>query len=200
MDWEAPPFIAATMVSGHFARVPRYCDKLRQSSGLAAQQPHSGQELVDWLATQARVTTRLVSKLQAELKSSGVDVRFGRGSLLDANTIRVQSDSGQTELVRADHLILATGSRPDVGGEDLGPGFVNIDQFLRRSYFPQRSLIIGGGYVGCEIASILRSLGSIVTLVEKSHLLPDWDQFISSFIARTLHDSGVRLHFGQELD
>jgi pyruvate/2-oxoglutarate dehydrogenase complex dihydrolipoamide dehydrogenase (E3) component len=92
---------------------------LRQSSGLAAQQPHSGQELVEWLATQARVTTRLVSKLQAELKSSGVDVRFGRGSLLDANTIRVQSDSGQTELVRADHLILATGSRPDVGGERL---------------------------------------------------------------------------------
>jgi pyruvate/2-oxoglutarate dehydrogenase complex dihydrolipoamide dehydrogenase (E3) component len=119
MDWEAPPFIAATMVSGHFARVPRYCDKLRQSSGLAAQQPHSGQELVDWLATQARVTTRLVSKLQAELKSSGVDVRFGRGSLLDANTIRVKSDSGQTELVRADHLVLATGSRPDVGGERL---------------------------------------------------------------------------------
>ena len=39
-----------------------------------------------------------------------------------------------------------------------------------------------------------------MTLIERGHLLPDWDQFISEFIARSLHSSGVRLHFGQEVD
>ena len=52
---------------------------------------------------------------------------------------------------------------------------------LDRSHFPQRLLIVGGGYIGCEIASILQSLGSRVTLIEKSRLLPDWDEFISTF-------------------
>jgi dihydrolipoamide dehydrogenase len=62
-------------------------------------------------------------------------------------------------------------------------------------------LIVGGGYVGCEFASIYRSLRCAVTLIEKrERLLPDWDEFIGEFIAQTLHSSGVSLHLGQELD
>jgi pyruvate/2-oxoglutarate dehydrogenase complex dihydrolipoamide dehydrogenase (E3) component len=146
------------------------------------------------------VTARLVRELQITLDRSGIDIRFGHASLLDANTIRVRSDSSRTDLLHADYIIIATGSRPSLDGKDLGPAFVNIDQFLDRSHFPQHLLIVGGGYIGCEIASILQSLGSRVTLVEKSRLLPDWDEFISAFISRTLLDSGVGLHFGHEVD
>jgi pyruvate/2-oxoglutarate dehydrogenase complex dihydrolipoamide dehydrogenase (E3) component len=145
----------------------------RQSSGVTPPNPHSGQELAEWLGTRARVTARLVRELQTTLDRAGIDIRFGHGSLLDANTIRIDSDSGRTDLLHADYVIIATGSRPRLDGKDLGPAFVNIDQFLNRSHFPQRLLIVGGGYIGCEIASILQSLGSRVTLVEKSHLLPD---------------------------
>jgi pyruvate/2-oxoglutarate dehydrogenase complex dihydrolipoamide dehydrogenase (E3) component len=146
------------------------------------------------------VSARLVSELQATLDRSGIHVRFGRGSLLDANTIRIGSDSARTDLIHADYIIIATGSRPRIDGNDLGPAFVNIDQFLDRSHFPRHLLIVGGGYIGCEIASILQSIGARATLVEKSRLLPDWDDFISASISRTLLDSGVGLHFGQELD
>jgi len=187
---------------GYYAvRAFRACaEKSRKSSRVTPPNPPSGQELLDWLSTRAQVTARLVRELQRTLDRAGIDIRFGRGSLLDANTIRIESDSARTDLVHADYIIIATGSRPRLDGKDLGPAFVNIDQFLARSHFPQHLLIVGGGYIGCEIASILQSIGSRVTLVEKSRLLPDWDDFISAFISRTLLDSGVGLHFGHELD
>jgi pyruvate/2-oxoglutarate dehydrogenase complex dihydrolipoamide dehydrogenase (E3) component len=145
------------------------------------------------------VTARLVRELETTLDRAGIDTHFGHASLLDANTIRIKSNSAQADL-HADYIIIATGSRPSLDGKDLGPAFANIDQFLDRSHIPERLLIVGGGYIGCEIASILQSLGSRVTLVEKSRLLPDWDEFIGTFIARTLLDSGVGLHFGHEVD
>ena len=79
--------------------------------------------------------------------------------------------------------------------------FVNSDQLLRRSELPSDLLIVGGGYIGCEFASIFRALGSNVTLVEKSRrLLPDWDESVGDFIGTTLRSSGVDVHLGFELD
>jgi len=171
-----------------------------KGSKLGPEMPPSGTELPDWVGAQRRVSGRLARELEDTLAKAGIDVRFGRGSLVNANTIRVESIYDGPELLHADYIVVATGSRPDFDGPSLGPRFVNIDQLLRRAELPKRLLIVGGGYIGCEIASIFRSLGSVVTLIEKRRLLPDWDQFISEFIARTLHSSGVRLHFGHELD
>ena len=187
---------------GYYAvRAFRACaERSRAVPGVKVPNPPSGQELVEWLSTRARVTARLVRELQTTLDRAGIDICYGRASLLEANTIRIASNSGEADLLHADYIILATGSRPSLDGKDLGPAFVNINQFLDRSHFPQRLLIVGGGYIGCEIASILQSLGSRVTLVEKTRLLPGWDEFISTFIARTLLDSGVGLHFGHEVD
>jgi glutathione reductase (NADPH) len=62
-------------------------------------------------------------------------------------------------------------------------------------------LVVGGGYIGCEFASIFRSLGSTVTLVEKrQRLLIDWDEAIGKYIAGALQSSGVELHLGFDLD
>jgi pyruvate/2-oxoglutarate dehydrogenase complex dihydrolipoamide dehydrogenase (E3) component len=166
--------------------------------GLKMEPPEAG--ILDWVSAQRRVSERLARELEDTLNKAGVDVRFGRGSFVNANTIQVESIYDGPELLHADYIVLATGSRPDFDGQSLGPRFVNIDQLLQTANLPKRLLIVGGGYIGCEIASIFRSLGCAVTLIEKHRLLPDWDQFISTFIARTLHSSGVNLHFGQELD
>lgn len=155
----------------------------------------------DWVSTQRRVSARLTQELKNKLDKAGVDVCFGRGSLIDANTIRLETASGAADLLGADYIILAPGSRPAFEGHTLGPRFVNSDQLLARMDLPKRLLIVGGGYLGCEFASIYRSLGSTVTLVEKrERLLADWDEFIGGFLARALHTSGVTLHLGQELD
>ena len=62
---------------------------------------------------------------------------------------------------------------------------------------PRHLLVVGGGYIGCEFASIFRSLGSTVTLVEKrGRLLPDWDEAIGDFIAGAMRLAGIELHLG----
>jgi pyruvate/2-oxoglutarate dehydrogenase complex dihydrolipoamide dehydrogenase (E3) component len=157
-------------------------------------------DLPDWVSAQGRLSGRLARELQDALAKAGIDVLFGHASLVDANTIRIKSRSEEPEVLHADYIVVATGSRPAFDGDTLGPKFVNVDQLLRRADLPERLLIVGGGYIGCEMASIFRSLGSAVTLIEKGRLLADWDELISGSIARSLHSSGVHLHFGQELD
>jgi dihydrolipoamide dehydrogenase len=184
-------------------RAFRACVEVARDSSkgsIGAVTAPSPTDLPDWLSAQSRVSGRLARELQDALDKAGIDVLFGRGSLADANTIRVEGHSKEPAFLRADYIVVATGSRPAFDGYMLGPKFVNIDQLLRRADLPERLLIVGGGFVGCEMASIFRSLGSAVTLIEKRRLLPDWDQFISEYIARYLHSSGVGLHFGQEVD
>jgi len=185
---------------GYYAiRAFRACARLSQDRN-SLSEAHRTPKMAGWLSARAKITARLVRDLQETFQSAAIDLRRGHGSLVDANTLRIKSDSGQVELIHADYIILATGSHPSLNAGELGPAFVNIDQFLDQSYFPGRVLIVGGGYIGCEIASILRSLGSTVTLIEKNRLLSNWDESISAFVAHNLIDSGVRVHFGQEID
>src|SRR5262249_50021984 len=66
---------------------------------------------------------------------------------------------------------------------------------------PGHLLVVGGGYIGCEFASIFRSLGSTVTLVEKrERLLPEWDEAVGDYIARAMRSAGIELHLGFDLD
>ncbi len=173
-------------------------DRSRKLSGPEIRPSQT--DLPDWVSAQGRLSARLARELQDALDQAGIDVLFGHASLVDANTIRLKSRFEEPEVLRADYIVLATGSRPAFDGDALRPKFVNIDQLLRRADLPERLLIVGGGYIGCEMASIFRSLGTAVTLIEKRRLLADWDELISGSIARSLHSSGVHLHFGQELD
>ncbi|MGA8657048.1 MAG: FAD-dependent oxidoreductase [Chthoniobacterales bacterium] len=117
----------------------------------------------DWFSARRQVRAWLTEELKNKLNRAGVDVRFGRGSLANSNTIHLENASGETELLGADYIILATGSRPAFDGQKLGPNFVNSDQLFGRMDLPKRLLIVGGGYVGCEFASIYRSLRCAVT-------------------------------------
>ena len=108
---------------GYYAvRAFRACaEKSQESSGVTAPNPPSGKELLDWLSARAGVTARLVRELETTLDRAGIDIRFGHGSLLDANTIRVESDSARTDLIRADYIIVATGSRPSLTAKTWDP-------------------------------------------------------------------------------
>jgi len=171
----------------------------RASAETAKESSQAGQP--DWFSARRQVRAWLTQELKNKLNKAGVEVRFGRGSLADTNSIRLEKGSGESELLGTEYIILATGSRPAFDGQHLGPNFVNSDQLLARMDLPKRLLIIGGGYIGCEFASIYRSLRCAVTLVEKrERLLPDWDEFIGTFIACALSSAGVTLHLGQELD
>jgi pyruvate/2-oxoglutarate dehydrogenase complex dihydrolipoamide dehydrogenase (E3) component len=137
-------------------RAFRACVEVARDSSkgsIGAATAPSPTDLPDWLSAQGRVIGRLARELQDALDKAGIDVLFGRGSLADANTIRVEGHSKEPAFLRADYIVVATGSHPAFDGHTLGPKFVNIDQLLRRADLPERLLIVGGGYVGCEIQS-----------------------------------------------
>jgi dihydrolipoamide dehydrogenase len=157
--------------------------------------------LADLINVQKRVSARLTQKINNQLERAGVELRFGRASLAGAGKISLKTSHAGTELVEADYIILATGSRPGLDSHVPNSWLVNSDELLMRSGFPRHLMVVGGGYVGCEFASIFRSLGSEVTLVEKrQRLLPEWDESVGDFIAECLRSSGVDLHLGFEID
>ena len=157
--------------------------------------------LPDWITTQRRVSSRLTQAWNHQLERAGVKIIFGRATLIETGRIGLATTHGEPEFIESDYIILATGSRPEFDAHPSSSRLVNSAELLMRSDLPRRLLVVGGGYIGCEFASIFRSLGSSVTLVEKSgRLLPTWDEAVGDFIAEAMRLAGIELHLGFALD
>ncbi len=95
----------------------------------------------------------------------------------------------------ADHLVVATGSRPrvpPVPGAELG---ITSDQFFGLQQRPERVAIIGGGYIGVELAGVLRALGSEVTVVaQEESLLATFDPMLSQELRDQMAADGIQFH------
>jgi dihydrolipoamide dehydrogenase len=156
--------------------------------------------LVDWMKAQRAASTRLAEDLRNELQTLNVRIAKGTGSLLSEHQVRITDPFGNHEDIEAEYIILATGSRPDyLSSQDSR--FFNSDDLIARVYPPSHLFIIGGGYVGCEFASIYRSLGCRVTLVEqREKLLPEWDASVGELVAGELSANGVEVHLGRKVE
>ena len=127
------------------------------------------------------------------LKANKVDVYIGAGKLLDGNTVQVGEDT-----ITAGHILIASGSVPAVPpikGADL-PGVVTSDALLEDQGLDcQRLVIVGGGVIGVEMASIYASLGKQVTIVEAAErILPPMDKEISQNLSMILKKRGVAIY------
>lgn len=101
------------------------------------------------------------------LKAHGVTLLEGTGSFRDANTIAVKSSDGSTQEISGKNIIIATGSTSTV------PGFIPKHErivesraFLELEELPETLLVLGGGYIGSELACMAAGLGVKVTIVE----------------------------------
>jgi pyruvate/2-oxoglutarate dehydrogenase complex dihydrolipoamide dehydrogenase (E3) component len=103
-------------------------------------------------------------------------VKFGKGESFDPNTVVITDDMGKKETVTGEYIILATGSRPAFPGNEKAR-VLNSDQLLKSTLVPKNLFVIGGGYIGCELAAIFRAKKVTVTLAEaESRLIPGWDE------------------------
>jgi dihydrolipoamide dehydrogenase len=149
--------------------------------------------LRDWRMTQSNVSSRLVDDFRTELGQLGVELYHGHGRFLDERTLEIVDPSGTIKTIVAEHAIVATGSRPDFSRKS-GPRLVDSDQLLRLNYLPTHLAIIGAGYIGCEFASIYRTLGCAVTLIEKENrILPGWESEAGERVAQNLEMRGVTI-------
>jgi NAD(P) transhydrogenase len=149
------------------------------------------------------VVETMAAAVGQNLERHGVELIHGDARLGPDRTVIVSDPEGRERTLRARVVLLATGSRPyhspDIPFED--PDVHDSDTVLSLERLPERILIIGGGPVGCEYASIFTALGVEVTLVDRgTRLLPLLDRELSDALAENLRRSGARLIFGAQVE
>ncbi len=154
------------------------------------------------VAHKDQLITKLRGGIQQLLKANNVRAFGGTASFRDRHTINIDAD-GDTTTIRADKTIIATGSTSTV------PGFlppharvVESRGYLERTDLPQSLLVLGGGYIGCELACMAAQCGVPVTIVELLEdilllLDPDVRRDVRTHMEKEL---GIRILTGQALE
>ena len=150
------------------------------------------------------VVQSLAQGVQQLLSKSDVQLIHARGRLISADEIELTPHEGEpTVMPRPSALVLATGSRPiDIPIAPRDARFIlNSDDILRMKEKPSHFLILGGGYIGCEFASIFAQLGIQVTLVEmENRLLPGMDPDLAKLLQRQFKQQGITLRLGRRME
>ena len=153
---------------------------------------------LDWSALKvgrAREITRLNGIYLQLLKGAGVQIIEGWASLVDAHTVEV---AGQR--YSATNLLIATGgtpSVPDIAGREH---VITSNEIFDIEPFPKRLLVVGGGYIACEFASIFNGLGAQVTqLYRGAQVLRGFDDDVRNFIAAEMLKAGVNLRLNADV-
>src|SRR5512139_2069283 len=119
----------------------------------------------DWetlKANRRREITRLNGVYQGLLDGHGVTTIHGRATLLDPHRAAVDTASGRQTLT-ARHILIATGGRSHVPAFPGSEQVLTSDAMFDLPVFPRRLVVVGGGYIACEFASIFHGLGAAVT-------------------------------------
>ncbi|MBY0271454.1 MAG: glutathione-disulfide reductase [Burkholderiales bacterium] len=150
----------------------------------------------DWktlLVNKDREIARLNGIYAKVLQDAGVRIITGRARVIDAHTVAV----GDQTLTAA-HLLIATGGhavKPDIPGAELG---ITSDQAFHLDVLPRRAVLIGGGYIAVEFASIFNGLGVATTLVHRrSQLLRGFDEDLGKVLAEELVQHGITLELNE---
>ena len=155
------------------------------------------------VARKNKVVSTLVKGIATLFKTWNIAHEEGTGELLDARTIRITRVDGTNTEVKADGLIIATGSSwPNLPLFPIdGTQIITSRQALDLATIPASLLIVGGGVEGCEFAALYSGLGTHVTMVELlPRLLPLEDEEISQTTERELKKRGVDIHTGVTVD
>ncbi len=154
-------------------------------------------ESVDMVAVNAykdKVVEGLFKGLTGLVKSRKVEVVQGSGTLVSPTAVDVDG-----RRIEARHVLLATGSVPrSLPGLDIdGVRVITSDEALLSDRIPTSVVILGAGAIGCEFASVWRSFGSDVTIVEAlPHLVPLEEESSSKLLERAFRKRGIKQELG----
>ncbi|NTW40290.1 MAG: dihydrolipoyl dehydrogenase [Cellulomonadaceae bacterium] len=140
------------------------------------------------------VVGRLYKGLQGLVKAHGITFVEGYGRLVSADTVEV--DGGERYTGR--HIVLATGSYSrSLPGLEIGGRVITSDQALTLDHVPSSVVILGGGVIGCEFASVWKSFGADVTIIEAlPNLVPNEDIALSKAFERAYRKRGIAFSTG----
>lgn len=152
-------------------------------------------------ANRAREITRLNGIYGNLLSSAGVTVfnAFARIDGPNAVQLKIEGEA-QERRVTARHILIATGGRPHVPDIEGREHVIDSNAMFDLDPFPKRLLVVGGGYIACEFASIFNGLGAQVTqLYRGEQVLRGFDDDIRHFVAKEMGKAGVDLRLGTDV-
>jgi dihydrolipoamide dehydrogenase len=174
-------------------------DQTRESATFGIKAQFEGIDMAGVNAYKDKVVNTLVKGVTGLLKGNGITIIEGAGRLAGPTQVQVTDSAGQTSTVEAGHIVLATGSAPkSLPGLDIdGDRIISSDHALELDRVPSSVVILGGGVIGVEFASVWRSFGAEVTIVEAlPHLLPIEEESSSKRLERAFRRRGIKFELG----
>ena len=157
------------------------------------------QPTFDWptlIANKTKEISRLQSVYDNLLHNSGVNVVNGRGTIVDAHTVKVADKT-----YSAERIIVATGGWPfvpDVVGKEH---IVTSNEIFNLPVLPKQMVIVGGGYIAVEFAGIMHGLGVDVTIFERGDkVLRGFDEDIRDFLVAEMIKKGIKFMPNTKVD
>jgi dihydrolipoamide dehydrogenase len=179
----------------HAAEVADYT---RESSAVGVRSTFEGIDVPGVQSYKDSVVDRLWKGLQSTIASRKIDTIEGAGRLESPNSVRV----GDT-IYEAGHIVLGTGSAPRSlpGLEIDGERVITSDHALKLDRVPESVIVLGGGVIGVEFASVWRSFGAEVTIVEMlPQLVPLEDETSAKLLQRAFRRRGIRFELGARFE
>ena len=178
-----------------FAYAAHYHDDFADASGYGWRTTPPAFDWATLLANKDKEIARLNGVYERILKSAGVEIIRARATLVDAHTVAVE---GRTFTAR--HILIATGGwpvTPVLPGAELA---FNSNQAFHLDMLPKRVVIVGGGYIAVEFASIFHGLGVDTTLVYRGErLLKSFDADLGNFLGEQMQAKGIRIRLQQNI-
>ena len=165
--------------------------------GVQADQP--GLDFGAAMDRKQKVVDGLWKGLQGLLKGRKVTTFNGTGTLGADRTVTVSGGDGDSTTVHGKHVILASGSVPrTIPGFDVdGKIVLTSDEVFQMEKLPSKAVVIGGGAIGCEFASMMSDLGTEVTILEAlPQILPGVDKDVVQVVLRSFKKRGIDVRTG----
>ncbi|MCX6459581.1 MAG: dihydrolipoyl dehydrogenase [Actinobacteria bacterium] len=168
-------------------------DSTRESAAFGVRATLEGIDMPQVNAYKDGVVSRLYKGLQGLVKSRGITYIEGEGRLVSPTTVEVNG-----ERVEGRNVVLATGSYArSLPGLDIGGRILTSDQALTLDYVPRSVIVLGGGVIGVEFASVWTSFGAEVTIVEAlPRLVPAEDEASSKALERAFRKRKITFSTG----
>jgi dihydrolipoamide dehydrogenase len=158
---------------------------------------HGGFDLLQsMMDRKQKVVEEMVRGVEILLESQRVTVMCARGDLLGSHQVVLLNGEEKREVIQADAIILAPGSKskmlPDISPD--GEKIITSDEALKIKRIPREMVIVGGGYIGVEFATLFNTLGSRVTVIEMlDSILPGVEGELVRNLLRFLERDGVKI-------
>ena len=176
--------------------VAKLFDRVREAEKFGLKASGLTVDFAQMQKWKSEVVSKLVSGVEMLLKGNRVTIIMGTAEVVGANRVLVRKADGQEE-ISTKNLVIATGTETVQlpGLEFDGDTVIGSREGLDLTSAPKRLMIVGGGAIGLEFASMFQKLGSAVTIVEvMDQLMPGSDPEVVRVVQRKFEGRGVRIH------